>query len=77
MTSHPLLFSSSVLEPDGVSEGGGVSGVELDLSIIFSVWPLGEGLGFPEDHWSDADAVLEDHRRGAVQGRASQAASQR
>lgn len=77
MTSHLLLISPSVLEPDRVSEGGGVSEVELDLSVISCVWPPGEGLGFPEDHWSDADAVLEDHHRGAVQGRASQAASQR
>nr|XP_043873546.1 NADH dehydrogenase (ubiquinone) complex I, assembly factor 6 isoform X2 [Solea senegalensis] len=37
----------------------------------------GEGLGFPEDHWSDEDAVLEDGHRRHLQRRASEAAGHR
>ncbi|KAG7999288.1 NADH dehydrogenase (ubiquinone) complex I [Nibea albiflora] len=40
------------------------------------VSPQGEGLRFPEDHWADADAVLEDGHRRNLQRRSSEAASQ-
>lgn len=43
-----------------ICEEGGVSELEFDWFITSCVCPPGEGLGVPEDHWSDADAVLED-----------------
>ena len=39
--------------------------------------PQGERLRFPEDHWSDANAVLEDGHRGNLQRRPSEPAGQR
>lgn len=39
--------------------------------------PQGEGLCFPEDHWFDANAVLEDGHRRNLQRRPPEPAGQR
>lgn len=39
--------------------------------------PQGEGLYFPEDHWFDANAVLEDGHRRNLQRRPPEPAGQR
>lgn len=49
-----ISADSAVLEEEGASK------LELGGPIASRVFPPGKRLGFPEDHWSDEDAVLED-----------------
>lgn len=43
------------------------STLDFLVCLLFFSTALGEGLRFPEDHWSDANAVLEDGHRGDIQ----------
>lgn len=54
------LAQAGISAVSAVCEEGGVSELEFDWAITSCVCPPGERLCFPEDHWSDADAVLED-----------------
>lgn len=54
------LAQAGISVVSAVCEEGRASKLKLDESIASCVFPSDKRLGFPEDHWSDEDAVLED-----------------